>query len=1129
MPIHRTLRTGVAAVAACTSLALALPSAATASAAAAPRRTMLVLLKSTSVGAHPLEARAATLERSSVAGLARRDGIAVLASTMVPETLTVRVTSAQAAALAVDPRVASVQPEATIPGPASPSLSLAGATASKGSPSTATCGTFRHPELDPEAITAINDVPGTTLGYDGKGVTVAFLADGLQVANADFTRNRAFASAASPAGSHVITQYRDFSGDGTAARTPGGEAFLDAGSIAAQGNTVYDLSHVVSPAHPLPPGCDIRIVGSAPGATVDALKIFSSGNTATSSGFVQAIDWAVAHGVNVINESFGGNSFPDTAADIVRTADEAAVAAGVTVVVSTGDAGITSTIGSPATDPAVLAVGASTTFRGYQQDSFGGINLPGQRDRYVDGNVSAMSSGGFAQDGKTVDLVAPGDLNWALCANSHLYADCNGKRVQLSGGTSESSPLTAGAAADVIEAYRAAHDGTSPTPALVGQILTSTATDLASPAEQQGAGLLNVAAAVRLALSAPGTTRAQHLGGVLASTTQVDLAGAPSSAVSQSVTLTNTGDHAATIALATRALVPTQTLNGAITLNPSVRAHLPTFPVWSGAPEVYRTVALHVGRGVGRIQLQAAYEYTGQDSLLHVALFTPSGALAGYSNPQGIGDFADVEVSRPAPGTWTAAFFTLVDGFHGQRGTAGRVPYTFTQLAFANTGTVTPASLTLAPGASGAVTYHDTLLAAPGDRAASIVLRTTDVGSSAAATVTSIPVTLRTFVDLGAGGGHFDGVLTGGNGRGGAPGQMDTYEFSVPAGKHDLDVGVALQSNSHNGIIPGDQLIGMLEGPAGDVVAYDSNYTVTSRGPVATRFLDLYAADPVAGEWRLVLEWAQPGSGLRTATPFTGSVEFDQVSAASSLPDAPTSTVPVAGASFTVMVHNTGVAPMILSPDARLPTTAAIALRDASGVALTQPLLGASNTFYVPTETTSLKFDESSTVPATFDASFAPGDPDLSPLVASPFTTESWTPAAASLSYAPTDGVSAGLWNVFQDGVGPYPTTGEPRGTETTSVVATTRAFDPAVSSSVPDTVEALTTGSDFNPDLVPPGSTDSISVTITPTSAIGTTVSGTLFVDGFQPGSTLTGTIVDTALFTSELAAIPYEYKVAP
>ena len=108
----------------------------------------------------------------------------------------------------------------------------------------------------------------------------------------------------------------------------------------------------------------------------------------------------------------------------------------------------------------------------------------------------------------------PGDLNWALCTpNLALYVACTNSTVgrqprsSCRAGPAKSAPLTAGTAALVIQAYEQNHGGAAPTPAVVKQIIMSTANDIAAPADQQGAGLLDAYAAVQAAASYPGSTQ----------------------------------------------------------------------------------------------------------------------------------------------------------------------------------------------------------------------------------------------------------------------------------------------------------------------------------------------------------------------------------------------------------------------------------------------------------------------------------------------------------------------------------------------------------------------------------------------------------------------------------------------
>ena len=159
----------------------------------------------------------------------------------------------------------------------------------------------------------------------------------------------------------------------------------------------------------------------------------------------------------------------------------------------------------------------------------------------------------------------------------------------------------AGAAALVIQAYRQTHGGATPTPALVKQILVSTATDLGAPAIEQGAGLLNSYKAVQLAESiktsdgSPAATGTTLLKSVNAF-----------SAVSNDrrhdfrTTITNTGTSTENVSISGRQLGPNQNVqSGSVTLTDGTS---PTFTNFSGLPNNYGTFTFNVPAGQARLE-----------------------------------------------------------------------------------------------------------------------------------------------------------------------------------------------------------------------------------------------------------------------------------------------------------------------------------------------------------------------------------------------------------------------------------------------------------------------------------------------------------------------------------------------
>jgi hypothetical protein len=1083
-------------------------------------RAVIVIMKNRLTGADALN------DQAPVVGELSRAKARNVKSYRLVNAFATTVSEAEMEHLKVHPAVAQVVPDSVIRLKAhiQSAVSPASSPATSLTPNVipGACGSNGQVLLDPEALLTTNtdsDNPAArtarSLGFTGAGVKVAFIADGVDPNNVNFIRQD---------GKSVFVDYQDFSGDGPNASTGGGEAFEDSNAIAGQGIFVYNVSGFAAQTDPS--ACNIRIEGVAPGAQLVGLKVFSEFNYTTTSNFLEAIDYAVfTDRVDVLSESVGSNPVPAiTAQDVFKLFNDAAVRAGVTVTVSSGDAGSTNTIASPASDPLVISVGASTTFRFYAQTNVAAARYFATTG-WLNDNISSISSGGFNETGGTVDLVAPGDTGWASCDASSTYTECQNylrqpSNIESSLGTSLSAPLTAGAAALVIQAYRNSHHGASPTPALVKQILTSTATDLGVPATEQGAGLLNSYKAVLLAQSIDNDSNFNTPGfptpgqSLLLSVNQLNAVGAPGTFNNWPVTVTNPSAAVQFVQVSGRTFGPAENLQtGNVTLNDSTN---PQFVNWGGLENNYGVFKFYVQGSADRLNASIAYPGTPANSgPVCLILIDPQGRFAAFSLQPGISNFGNVDVREPASGAWTGVIFGLVASAGGINGT---IPWQVSTQRFVSFGSVSPSSFNLNPGESRTITVTASTPSTPGDSAGSIVLTSSGGGvdSYVGAESNSIPVTLRSLVDLDHG-GSFSGVLTGGNGRS-VGGPVNYYQFNVGPGHNSIMANVSLTNDAS------DAVGAYLVSPDGDTLGFGQNSD--SNTGASTLSLTANTLNPVAGSWTLIVDFADPTAGNEISQPFTGNIKLDNVNvSAPGLPNSPAIKLK-AGAPVTVPVtiRNNGAAPQAVFIDARLNTTVSLPLVSQAGLPgnyqYSLPLNSYVPVWFVPTQTSSVQAVANANVPIEFQYSPDIGDPDLFGAPAPKTSTYN-----ARGSYTPAGGtVSAGLWYSSPSEIGPYPAAGAPAGQVSMSLTATMKAFDPAVTSTTGDlwlySLNAFYDG--FAPTTINPGQTAVINVTITPSGASGTVVTGNLYVGDFlsdvPPYSYFTG---------NELAAVPYTYTV--
>lgn len=331
-----------------------------------------------------------------------------------------------------------------------------------------------------------------------------------------------------------------------------------------------------------------RLVGVAPGATVVPLRVTACSGGALSSTIIAAVEWAVrdhaAGAPAVLNLSMGGP--PSSALD---QSLRAAVADGITVVVAAGNEGADACGTSPAREPQLITVGASTS----------------------DDGVAS-----FSNRGGCVDLLAPG-------AGVVVASSAGDTLVTVSDGTSFSAPLVAGAAAVLLGANPAL------TPAQVAAALQGGASRVARPVSGTTDRLLRATASLPgTPASSPPAAPATPSTGSTGTTGATDLGGAALVVVGDRASVS---DAAATAVAAGR---PAARVSGGDPYATSAAVSASAFP--GGAEHVY----LAVGS-------------TFPDALGAAAAAGGRSAPVLLVRPDGLPDPVAAELRRLAPATVT--------------------------------------------------------------------------------------------------------------------------------------------------------------------------------------------------------------------------------------------------------------------------------------------------------------------------------------------------------------------------------------------------------------------------------------------------------------------------------------------
>jgi subtilisin family serine protease len=244
-----------------------------------------------------------------------------------------------------------------------------------------------------QSLPVIDQSTAESNGFTGAGTAVAVLDTGADYTHADL-------------------------GSCTAVGTPGSCRVVYAADFATSDGSLDDNGH----------GTNVSaiVAAVAPDADIIALDVFR-GAYAYSTDILSAIDWVIAnqatYNIAAINMSLGSGGTTAPCVDVFTAGIQSARAAGVSVVVASGNNAYTNRISSPACTDEAISVGA------VYDSNMGAVGWSGCSD----GSTAVDKVTCFSNTAYFLDMLAPGAL---IAAGGYTM-----------GGTSQAAPHVAGAIA----------------------------------------------------------------------------------------------------------------------------------------------------------------------------------------------------------------------------------------------------------------------------------------------------------------------------------------------------------------------------------------------------------------------------------------------------------------------------------------------------------------------------------------------------------------------------------------------------------------------------------------------------------------------------------------------------------